>query len=119
MTDILKALTARAARINFLYRAQNSVQKNDPDGELHLRSIAEITTLRKELAEARAALEDSQKLINRIMHVHVAPDECTGYVEDSRAWFSSNGGTLGCIAEQNERNQAVLRPPSNAKGEKK
>lgn len=54
------------------------------------------------------ALEDSSELINRLMHVHVAPDECTSFVKPSSQWLWDNGGTLACIAEQTANNRQAL-----------
>ena len=68
-----------------------------------------IERLQKELETAREALEGSMSLINRLMHVHVAPDECTSYVEPSRKWFCDNGGTLACIADQQAINRRALK----------
>lgn len=70
---------------------------------------ARIDRLTRELAEARDALLGSMGLIDRIMHVHVAPDECTSYVEGSRRWFSVNGGSLAAIAEQQAINRVALK----------
>lgn len=66
----------------------------------------------------RSALEASQTLINRLMHVYVAPDECTSYVKASTQWFWDNGGTLAAIAEQNEINRSALTPSSETDKEK-
>lgn len=55
------------------------------------------------------ALKASMALIDRIMHVHVAPDMCgENYVKESQNWFMQNGGSLWCIATQQEANRAAL-----------
>lgn len=69
----------------------------------------EIDRLNRELAEAREALKESSQLIDRMMHVHVAPDECTSYVEPSRRWFMENGGSLAAIADQQAMNRRALK----------
>jgi len=76
---------------------------------LVLERNAQIQALQKELETAREALEGSMSLINRLMHVHVAPDECTSYVEPSRKWLCDNGGTLACIADQQAINRRALK----------
>ncbi len=59
-------------------------------------------------SELVEALLSSMALIDRLMHVHVAPDECTSYVEQSRQWFYDNGGTLAALADQQAANRAAL-----------
>lgn len=73
------------------------------------KAWAELDRLVHEKDEAQAALKASIELINRMMHVHVAPDECTSYVEESRKWFADNGGSLAAIAERQEANRSALK----------
>lgn len=63
----------------------------------------------QKLADAERAIQSSSDLINRLMHVHVAPDECTSYVEPSRKWFMDNGGSLAAIADQQTVNRAFIK----------
>lgn len=72
------------------------------DGVLE-RTRAKLTIAEFEASALRKALEQSVELIDHLMHVHVAPDECSSFVSTSRKWFAENGGTLACIAEQQKR----------------
>jgi len=102
MSDIAERLRNRSFRL--------ATRDFNGDGaKLAKEAADEIDRLNAQLAEAREALEASSQLINRMMHVHVAPDECTSYVDGSRKWFMENGGSLAAIAEQQEANRSALK----------
>lgn len=60
------------------------------------------------IEEVKRVLGSSDELLKRVMHVHVAPDECTSYVADSQRWLMENGGTLACLADQFASVRALL-----------
>lgn len=101
MSELIVRHLRRAAYVMFTDGYQS--------GTLAEQAADEIDRLTRELAEAREALKASSELINRMMHVHVAPDECTSYVQSSRKWFMENGGSLAAIADQQEMNRRALK----------
>lgn len=76
-----------------------------------LAAEARTQAAEQRVKDAVRGLEASSELINRLMHVHVAPDECTSYVEGSRKWLMENGGSLAAIAEQQAVNRSLMEKP--------
>jgi len=103
--DIMRAATALFIEIREMQGEPSSAKIEAIAGYLcdERQRHAEV------MEEVRKVLTSSDALLKRMMHVHVAPDQCKEEtVAESRRWFFDNGGTLACLADQFEAIRALL-----------
>lgn len=87
------------------------------DGVEYVRAdLAEITTLRKELAEARA---ENERLLEVLEPFAARAGKLDGIWKDHETQWSPEYGDTAITVGHLRAASAAFRPPSKAKGEKK